>query len=276
MPFSLPDTMRVVDILIDAARAEIMPRFRNLDDGAIRRKTSAIDLVTDADEAAEQAITAKLIASFPSAVVIGEEATARNPALLDRLADAELAVLVDPIDGTKNFASGLPLFGVMAAIVARGEVVAGIIHDPVGRDTAIARRGEGAWILRSDTHKVPLRVAAPVPLSAMEGLLATTFIPQPLRAIVGANLSKLAVVASYRCAAHEYRLAAGGHVHLLLYNKLMPWDHAAGWLLHREAGGYSAHFDGTPYLPAHLTGGLIYAPDEASWREARAGLLERS
>jgi fructose-1,6-bisphosphatase/inositol monophosphatase family enzyme len=275
MPFSLQDTMRVVDILTDAARAEIMPRFRNLDDGAIRRKTSAIDLVTDADEAAEHAITAKVLASFPSAIVIGEEATARNPALLDNLAAADLAVLVDPLDGTKNFASGLPLFGVMAAIVARGEVVAGIIHDPVGRDTAIARRGEGAWILRSDSHKVPLRVAAPVPLARMEGVLATTFIPQPLRSVVGANLAKLAAVANYRCAAHEYRLAAGGHVHLLLYNKLMPWDHAAGWLLHREAGGYCAHFDGTPYVPAHLTGGLIYAPDAASWREARAGLLER-
>jgi len=96
-----------------------------------------------------------------------------------------------------------------------------------------------------------------------------------LRAVVGSNLAKLAAVANYRCAAHEYRLAAGGHVHLLLYNKLMPWDHAAGWLLHREAGGYSAHFDGTPYVPAHLAGGLLYAPDEATWREARAGLLER-
>ena len=49
----------------------------------------------------------------------------------------------------------------------------------------------------------------------------------------------------------------------------MPWDHAAGWLLHREAGGYSAHFDGTPYRPTDLSGGLICAPDEASWRAAR-------
>jgi fructose-1,6-bisphosphatase/inositol monophosphatase family enzyme len=61
---------------------------------------------------------------------------------------------------------------------------------------------------------------------------------------------------------------------MLLYNKLMPWDHAAGWLLHREAGGYSAHFDGTPYQVSHLTGGLICAPDEVSWNLVRAAMLE--
>lgn len=275
MAFSLDDTLRIADILAEAARTEIMPRFRNLDDGAVRQKTSAIDLVTDADEAAEHAITANLRAAFPGVLVVGEEATARDESLLDRFPDAELAVLVDPIDGTKNFASGLPLFGVMAAVVLRGQVAAGIIHDPVGGDTAIARAGEGAWIERPDRKRVKLRVAAPVPLGRMEGLVATTFLQPPLRAMVGGNLARLAAVANYRCAAHEYRLAAGGHVHLLLYNKLMPWDHAAGWLLHREAGGWSAHFDGTPYLPAHRSGGLIYAPDEASWREARAGLLER-
>ncbi len=64
-------------------------------------------------------------------------------------------------------------------------------------------------------------------------------------------------------------MAAAGHCHLLFYNRLMPWDHAAGWLLHREAGGYSAHFDGIGYRPTRLTGGLICAPDKASWQLAR-------
>jgi fructose-1,6-bisphosphatase/inositol monophosphatase family enzyme len=68
-------------------------------------------------------------------------------------------------------------------------------------------------------------------------------------------------------------MAASGHCHLLFYNKLMPWDHAAGWLLHREAGGYSAHFDGSPYKPVNLTGGLLCAPDEASWHAAQQAIL---
>ena len=67
---------------------------------------------------------------------------------------------------------------------------------------------------------------------------------------------------------------AGGHAHLLVYNKLMPWDHAPGWLIHAEAGGYAAQFDGGAYDPArHRTGGLICAPDRASWDAAREALL---
>jgi fructose-1,6-bisphosphatase/inositol monophosphatase family enzyme len=109
----------------------------------------------------------------------------------------------------------------------------------------------------------------------MEGIVATGFLPEPLRGTVLGNLTKLAATANLRCAAHEYRLAAAGSCHLLLYNRLMPWDHAAGWLLHREAGGYSAHFDGTAYQLSHLTGGLICTPDEDTWHLARAALLER-
>jgi fructose-1,6-bisphosphatase/inositol monophosphatase family enzyme len=56
----------------------------------------------------------------------------------------------------------------------------------------------------------------------------------------------------------------------------MPWDHAAGWLLHREAGGYSAHFDGSEYRPTHFSGGLICAPDRQSWQLAREALLGNS
>jgi fructose-1,6-bisphosphatase/inositol monophosphatase family enzyme len=63
-------------------------------------------------------------------------------------------------------------------------------------------------------------------------------------------------------------------VHVLLYNRLMPWDHAPGWLLHREAGGgHAARFDGTPYTPLDTTGGLIAAPDASSWEAVREVLL---
>ncbi len=275
MSFSLRDARTVAAILADAARAEILPRFRNLADGAVRQKSSAIDLVTDADEAAERQIAAELLRAFPGSVVIGEEAASQDPAMLDRLGDADLAFIVDPVDGTKNFASGLTLFAVMAAVTVRGEVVGGVIHDPVGRDWAMAIRGEGAFIEREDGRRTDLSVAAPVPLSQMEGIIGTTYLPEPLRGTVCGNMPRLASNAYYRCAAHEYRMAAGGHCHILLYNKLMPWDHAAGWLLHREAGGHAAHFDGRPYRPTQRTGGLICAPNAESWEVARAGLLER-
>ncbi len=68
---------------------------------------------------------------------------------------------------------------------------------------------------------------------------------------------------------------ASGHAHFIVYNKLMPWDHLAGCLIHAEAGGYSARFDGSAYRPGHLDGGLLVAPDRASWNELRKVLWAR-
>jgi fructose-1,6-bisphosphatase/inositol monophosphatase family enzyme len=265
----------VAALLRAASRAEILPRFRRLAPGDIRAKTGPLDLVTAADEAAERMIAAGLARRFPGCLVVGEEGTAAEPALLTRLADAELAFVVDPIDGTANFAAGVPLFGCMAAAYLQGEVVAAWIHDPLGDDTAIALRGEGAWVEDRDGERLSdLQVAAPVPVSAMVGAVSWGWMPPELRARVPARLPRLAAAINYRCAAHEYRLVAGGHAHLLVYNKLMPWDHAPGWLIHAEAGGHAAQFDGTPYDPArHRAGGLICAPDRASWQEARDALL---
>jgi fructose-1,6-bisphosphatase/inositol monophosphatase family enzyme len=265
----------IAALLRDAARAEIMPRFRRLAPDAVRAKTGPLDLVTEADEAAERVIAAGLAKLLPGCAVVGEEASSADARLMEALATAEAAFVVDPVDGTANFAAGVPLFGCMAALFLKGEVVAAWIHDPLGDDTAIGLRGEGAWVEDAEgrSHGA-LRVAAPVPLGRMVGAVSWGWMPEPLRSQVPARLPKLAASINYRCAAHEYRLVAGGHAHLLLYNKLMPWDHAPGVLLHAEAGGFSARFDGRPYDAArHRSGGLICAPDRAGWEEARAGLL---
>lgn len=271
--FSLEDTRKLAAVLAETALAEVMPRFRNLPDGSVRGKSSPRDLVTDADEAAERMIGARLAKLHPGAVLIGEEASARNPALLNMLVDADLAFLIDPIDGTRNYVAGLPLFGMMIAACHRGDVIAGVIYDPVNRDSALAVRGEGAWMEYDNGRRVPLTVAAPAPLEDMDGLISTGALPEPLRTTVNSHLSRLASTASLRCAAHEYRMLAAGHYHIALYNQLTAWDHAAGWLLHREAGGYAARFDGSPYKPTHRTGGLLYAPDAGSWHAARKALL---
>ncbi|MNQ17082.1 Inositol-1-monophosphatase [compost metagenome] len=271
--FSLEDTRKLAAVLAETALAEVMPRFRNLPEGSVRGKSSPRDLVTDADEAAERMIGARLAKLHPGAVLIGEEASARNPALLNMLVDADLAFLIDPIDGTRNYVAGLPLFGMMIAACHRGDVIAGVIYDPVNRDSALAVRGEGAWMEYDNGRRVPLTVAAPAPLEDMDGLISTGALPEPLRTTVNSHLSRLASTASLRCAAHEYRMLAAGHCHIALYNQLTAWDHAAGWLLHREAGGYAARFDGSPYKPTHRTGGLLYAPDAGSWHAARKALL---
>jgi fructose-1,6-bisphosphatase/inositol monophosphatase family enzyme len=155
----------------------------------------------------------------------------------------------------------------------RGEIVAGVIHDPVCQDTVHALKGEGAWLSRDGRPAKRLHVAAPAPLERMEGIVGTHFLPEPLRTTVLNNLPRLGSATWLRCAAHEYRMAAAGFCHVLFFNRLMPWDHAPGWLLHQEAGGYSAHFDGKPYRPTHTVGGLICAPDLASWQLVRDGLM---
>ena len=273
MTFSRADALTVAEILRNAAQAEILPRFRNLSAGAVRTKTSQLDLVTDADEAAERAIEAELLRAFPKAVVIGEEGVSRDPSLLDGLGDADLAFILDPVDGTLNFASGLPLFGVMVAAVMKGEVVCGVILDPISDDWAIAVRGEGAWLQRPDGSTRALSVAAPVPLSQMAGNVSWRYLPEALRPVVTGNLPRIAMAADLRCAAHTYRQIAGGHLHFAFSSSVMPWDHAAGWLIHREAGGHTAHFDGSLYRPANRGGGLISAPDEDSWQALREALL---
>lgn len=275
MRLSGREIRRVGEILADAAEHEIMPRFRRLSDNAIRTKSSAFDIVTAADEAAEAVIGTELKKAFPGGAVVGEEEAERDPTLLTAIDTADLLFLVDPIDGTKNFVSRLPLFGVMAAVLVNGEIAAGVIYDPVCRNWAYCLRGDGAWTEDDQGAWSDVRVAQHVPVSEMEGVAGTAFLPDELRETVSHNLARLSVTTWFRCAAHEYRLAASGFCHFLLYNRLMPWDHAAGWLLHREAGGYSAHFDGTPYRPTHRTGGLLYAPNKDSWHAIHDALLSR-
>lgn len=257
-------------ILAQAAEREVRPRFRALGKGDIRTKADANDLVTAADEAAERFIRREAAAQFPDALFIGEESVAADPALLGKLAGADLAIVVDPIDGTFNFAAGVPLYGVMAAVVSKGETVGGIIYDPMGDDFVIAEKGGGAWQTGDHRPALRLKVRAPATtLEAMTGMASTGFIERERRARVLANLAKVAFVANYRCAAHEYRAFAGGNLHYLMYNKLMPWDHLAGTLIAEEAGAYAARLDGSPYEPRHVEGGLLLAPDRESWELLR-------
>ena len=269
------EVAEVVQLVRAVARTEIMPRFRTLSPGDISAKSGPLDLVTVADEAAETRIGIGLERVFPGCSVLGEEAATRDPALLTTLPNAERCFVLDPIDGTYNFVSGLPLFGVIVAIVERGRTTGAVIHDPVGDDTAVAMAGQGAWMERAGQADLPLRVATPVPLDAMSGSVSWRFMPEPRRSHVCARLPAVAAAFDYRCSAHQYRLMAAGHCHFSVYHKLLPWDHAAGVLLHQEAGGTSARLDGSPYDPADVTGGLICATDPASWQALREAFFTK-
>ncbi|WEJ34866.1 inositol monophosphatase [Devosia sp. SD17-2] len=260
---------RLAAILKQAAQQEILPRFRRLDDVMIQTKTGAFDLVTEADTNAERVITAAILDHSPNTQVIGEEAVAANPALLSASLEDRITIYVDPVDGTANFAGGLPLFAVMAAVVQNGETVAGVIYDPMGDDFLMAEKGCGTWQVFPDGRRIRMKFADPVPVSEMGGLASTGYLPLEQRRVLMGNLAKVKMFGNYRCAGHEYRFAAGGNVHFLGYGKLMPWDHVAGALMMRECGAHVAKFDGSEYRPGDIEGGLLVAPDKDSWDELK-------
>ncbi|WP_210161343.1 inositol monophosphatase family protein [Rhizobium leguminosarum] len=257
-----------------AAEAEILPRFLGVTAEGIRTKTAPDDLVTDADLGAERRLTEALSARFPEALIVGEEAVSADPAILPRLGQADLAVIIDPVDGTWNFAHGLPLFGMIVAIVSGGEIVAGLIHYPVTGDFLAARKGAGAWHIARDGTETRLSVAAPAPVEEMHGLVPLHMFPIEEQPVHAQRLLHFARTTTWRCSAYEYRAVASGAMSFALNAELKPWDHAAGVLIHREAGGYGALLTGEAYHPTMTRGRLLLAPDAASWEAIRQVFAE--
>ncbi|GBQ11596.1 inositol monophosphatase family protein [Swaminathania salitolerans] len=263
----------LTDIAREAASRIIMPRFGCLSATDIRTKSSPSDLVTIADVLAERYITERLALLLPGVLVIGEERCSTEPHLPGLAAQAPCAVTIDPIDGTANFAAGLPLFGVMIAVLSHGKPVASVILDPVAGTAALAARGEGAWMEDATGGIHALRVAAPVDrLDAAAGKISWRSLPWCDQAQANRTMRSMTGLCDLRCAAHEYRLMAGGHAHVLAYGRTCLWDHCPGWLLIREAGGFGARLNGVPFHPGLPGTGLLYASDERAWQRFHKAL----
>jgi fructose-1,6-bisphosphatase/inositol monophosphatase family enzyme len=259
----------VLNIVRRAARTEIMPRFRALAPGDIATKSRPDDLVTAADTATEAMITRALQQAFPSALVVGEEAVHADPGLLDRIAEAPLAFILDPVDGTWNFAQGLAVFGVILAVTRFGRPAFGLIYDPVADDWVIAQSDASARIERPSGAGRPLKAAMGKQVESLTGFLPLHLFEQRHRAAVAATLPGFARVDCLRCSAHEYRMVAGGQVDFLLTGRLDPWDHAAGALICQQAGAHVEMLDGGDYSAARHKGYLLVAPDRSTWNRLK-------
>ncbi|CDZ55673.1 inositol monophosphatase family protein [Neorhizobium galegae] len=270
----ISDTMlqSLMEDMRQAGEAEVLPRFLGVTAEGIRAKTVPDDIVTDADLGAERRLSAALASHFPEALIVGEEAVSADPTLLDRLADAELAAIIDPVDGTWNFAHGVPLFGMIVAIVSGGETVAGLIHYPLTGDFLVARPDGGAWHIARDGERTRLSVAAAVPVGEMSGFVPLHMFSAQEQAAFAPRVLRFGRTTTWRCSAFEYRMVATGAMTFSLNADMKPWDHAAGELIHREAGGYSGLLSGEPYRPAMTQGRLLLAPDAASWEAIRESL----
>lgn len=258
----------------EVAENEILPRFHSVTSDTIRAKTMADDIVTDADIAAERVISEKLNARLPGITIIGEEAVSDDASILTRLAEAELAAVIDPVDGTWHFAHGTPMFGSILAIVSGGQTIAGLIHYPVLGDFLVARPGQGAWHVAADGTQTRLSVAEPTPVDEMHGFIPLHMFEQDLREKLAPRLLRFLRITTWRCSAWEYRMLATGAMSFCLNESLKPWDHAAGVLIHAEAGGHAATMAGEVYRPTMTDGHLLTAPDKASWQAIRAALQD--
>jgi fructose-1,6-bisphosphatase/inositol monophosphatase family enzyme len=265
---AIPDPKVVADLIRDIALVEVLPRFRQLARHEIREKTPG-DFVTVADEAMEAALAPRLAALMPGSLLVGEEDSARDITVMQRLASHQPVWVIDPVDGTANFAEGREDFAVMLALVEHDQVLAGWIYDPVKDRMSYGVRGGGAF---HDGR--PL--AKPTSENTYRGVLAVGSKGDPaLGPRVQKRRDRVKPIKSVRCAGVEYMRLALGELDFLMFSGTMPWDHAPGAAIIQELGGHIDYLDGKGYRPsgALQAGGILAARDRATWDEVYKRLL---
>ena len=256
----------VVALMRTVAADIVMPRFRNLAADEVEEK-AADDMVTVADRESEAALTAGLAALDPTIRVVGEEAVAADATLVDGI-DRGAVWIIDPIDGTNNYASGIATFGIMIALVEDGVTQAGWILDPVSGRLCHAVLGSGAHIDDIRVHTRPSGKARP------SSVIATYHLTDGEReALIARAESAFSVAPMPRCAAEQYPRLVLGTNDIALFQKTLPWDHAPGSLFLREAGGVVRRPDGSDYQVGDQRRGMIAAASPDLWEQANEVLF---
>ncbi|MFT2097813.1 inositol monophosphatase family protein [Marinomonas sp. 2405UD66-6] len=276
MNFNESTQNQLIEIVRRAGQEIVMTNFRQLSSADVETKSSFSDLVTIADKACEDFITQKIQQHFPDWAIVGEEATAEDTSTTDKISQSDICVIIDPIDGTWNYAHGIADFGIILAVLVQGETRFGLLYDPVNDDWIYANKGEGAFFQRTSlkergTGQIPsqaplaLKIAAEAELERLAGIMSIhsyTGEKQKDFAIKATRFARINNLPS--CPA--YRQLSLGHFHFSLTYKMLPWDHAAGVLIYTEAGGVCRLLNGTEYNPAMLEGELLAAQSEAQWQ----------
>jgi fructose-1,6-bisphosphatase/inositol monophosphatase family enzyme len=269
------DRDKVAGFIRDVAVEKIIPRFRALEEGDIKEKSSPTDLVTIADIEAEIELTRILKDYLPGSEVVGEEAVSSDRISRDILSSHSRPVwIVDPVDGTGNFARGEEVFGTMVALVDNGERVASWIYQiPTNRMVA-AEKGAGVTV---DGNALDLsaikRAFAADDYSTMRAFVSRKFMPPSVRPYVDEMVAKMADASTFMCCAWEYVKVLEGEASFSIYKRIEPWDHMAGVLFLEEAGFYIRKWDGGIYTADDVTGGLVNAPSEELWHRVHTDFV---
>jgi myo-inositol-1(or 4)-monophosphatase len=230
------ELLRVAEAVVREAGAYLRA---NLGRGGETSYKGAVDLVTPFDLGAQEILVGRLAAAFPTHGFLAEEGLARR-------GSSDFRWIIDPLDGTTNFAHAFPVFSVSAALEREGRPALGLVYDPMREEMFRAEAGRGAFL-----NGAAIRVSEVADLG--KSLLATGF-PYDLRTSPENNLSHwdrfiVRAQAIRRCgsAALDLAYVACGRFDGFWELKLKPWDMAAGALLVAEAGGRVAALDGGPF-----------------------------
>ncbi len=248
----------------ELARREILSRFEKI---TYRIKADG-SLVTDADEAMQQAICTLLHQMTPGVPVLGEEMTqAEQQAILDR--HDEAVWVIDPLDGTTNFSMGIPIFSVSIALLQDNHVKLGMIYDPVRGESFSAVHQQGAFL-----NQQPLSINKNT--RTMKRAIAQVDLKRlPLE--LACRISREHPFASQRnfgSGALDWCWLAASRCQLYVHGGQKLWDYVAGQLILKEAGGYASHFDGSPVFRRSLhPQSVIAATDEELFQQWQDYLL---
>ncbi len=266
----------VVAVIKETSAEIILPRFKALTKEEIKEKGSPGDLVTIADIEAEEKLSKAFKQLVVGSEVVGEETTSKEPDKINLLSSEPLVWVIDPIDGTKNFTRGNHRFCVMVCLVRHGTPVLSIIFDPMTDRYIAAEEGGGSWLHHNNCISgTKLKVLEASELDQMSGFLSLGgFRDRETRdemRSLGRQLFKS--FDNLGCSGHEYVQLVTDDKHFTINYRTYPWDHLPGSLIHSEAGGYQASFDGEKYDPTKLTRGLVTVPSEFVWKEIRQKFL---
>jgi fructose-1,6-bisphosphatase/inositol monophosphatase family enzyme len=270
MPPINPD--KVSAYIREVAADKIMPRWQQLADHEISTKSGPTDLVTIADIEAEEDLTRIFKDLIPGSHVLGEEAVSKDETSIDLLGAEEGYVwVIDPVDGTLNFAEGREKFGTIVALAHKGEIIQGWILDIPNDRMATAEKGNGVEL--AGTRVIYPQMATI--LNDTRGFISSKFLPPKMREELKDTLeNEFGNIETYMCCAHEYLDILAGNAHFSMYSRIRPWDHQAGAMMMREAGGVVKKWDGSGYAAKDQRGGVICAPNEDVWDDIYGHLLK--
>ena len=238
MTYSLTE---VRDIIVAGAKEELLPRFARVD----RQRKKDGSVLTEADLAVQSRIAAQLLKRWPETVFLGEEMTAAEQTQL--LRSGQPVWCLDPLDGTSNFAAGIPYFCVSLALLRQGEVMLGIVYDPIRDECFDASPEQGARLngeqLRLKATGLELgQATALIDFKRLEKGLASRLVTQ----------IPYASQRSFGSVALDWCWLAAARCHVYLHGSSNIWDYVAGNYIFHAAGGYSTSLDGDPIFTQAL------------------------